>query len=68
LTRRANHRYIDNIARILKPAPGNWLRAFSLAGARERAGKRRELFTFARGPEAMICDRARSDDLRSRWG
>jgi hypothetical protein len=43
LTRRANHGYIDNIARILEPAPGNRLRAFSLAGTRERAGTRRGL-------------------------
>jgi hypothetical protein len=27
LTRRANHRHIDNIAGI-EPAPGNWSRAF----------------------------------------
>jgi hypothetical protein len=58
LTRRANHRYIDNIARISKPAPENWQRVFPLAGARERAGMRRGLSTFARGP--------RSDDLQSR--
>jgi hypothetical protein len=30
LTRRANHRHIFTIARILKPAPGNWPRAFSI--------------------------------------
>jgi hypothetical protein len=30
LTRRANHRHIFIIARILEPAPGNWPRAFSI--------------------------------------
>jgi hypothetical protein len=58
LTRRANHRYIDNIARILKPAPGNWRRVFSLAGTRERAGMRRGLVHVRMRP---LCD-----DLRSR--
>jgi hypothetical protein len=44
LTRRANHRHIFIIARILEPAPGNWPRAFSIeprffAIARSKAKK-----------------------------
>jgi hypothetical protein len=31
LTRRANHRHMFNIARILEPAPENWSRAFNRA-------------------------------------
>ncbi|WP_154072590.1 hypothetical protein [Bradyrhizobium erythrophlei] len=30
LTRRANHRHMFNVARILEPAPGNWARVFSI--------------------------------------
>jgi hypothetical protein len=33
LTRRANHRQMFNIARILEPAPGNWSRAFQSSRA-----------------------------------
>jgi hypothetical protein len=44
LTRRANHRHMFNIARILEPAPGNCPRAFfikiapfAIAGAKRRS-------------------------------
>jgi hypothetical protein len=54
--------------RISKPAPGNWQRVFSLAGARERAGMRRGLSTFVRRPRSDDLRSRWRDDLRSRWG
>jgi hypothetical protein len=76
LTRRANHRHSFIIARILEPAPGNWLRAFESDGSRifgachsshvssssQDASRRAAVRTFKIG---MICSENRFPLFRS---
>jgi hypothetical protein len=52
LTRRANHRHMFNIARILEPAPGNRSRAFSIG---RQPHSRRTILPCQRNAARRVC-------------